>query len=38
MYATGKIEMANPTSNLNKWLMLGVGLDEFIYLFDYLFI
>ena len=35
--ATGKIEMANPVSNLNKWLMLGVGLDEFFYLFICLF-
>ena len=34
--ATGKIEIANPISYLNQWLMLGVRLDEFIYLFIYL--
>ena len=37
IYATGKIEMANPVSNPYKWLMSGVGLDESIYLFIYLF-
>ena len=36
--ATGKIEVANPVSNLNKWLILGVELDEFFYLFIHLFI
>ena len=36
--ATGIIEMVNPISSLNKWIMLGVGLDEFTCLFIYLFI
>ena len=30
--------MVNPISSLNKRLMIGVGLDEFVYLLIYLFI